>query len=116
MKTTFPTNYRTAVEWCNNSFVLCNNLPQIDDSVIDNAEFDWYNEETEEQAEIFQWYITDCNPYDKDFLKNHFGLLFTYSNLLDCYILCVDHYGTSWDYVYCECDFEQAKRELGERK
>jgi hypothetical protein len=27
------------------------------------------------------------------------GLLFTYSDLLDCDVLCVDHWGTSWDYV-----------------
>ena len=37
-------------------------------------------------------------------------------DLLDCYILCVNHYGTSWDYVYCDTTNEYAKRELGEDK
>jgi hypothetical protein len=41
---------------------------------------------------------------------------YLYSDLLDLYILCVDHYGTSWDYVYCETTNEHAARELGESK
>lgn len=46
----------------------------------------------------------------------HFNLLFVYSPKLDLYVLCVDHYGTSWDYVVCITDLENAKRELGESK
>lgn len=113
---TYATNYRTATQWCNNSFVLCNNLPSIDPSIYDNMEFSLYDEETETENEIYQWFITDCSEWDKNFLAEHFGLLFTYSDLLDCYILCVDHWGTSWDYVYTETDIEMAERKLGESK
>ncbi len=68
------------------------------------------------QSEIFQWFITDCSKWDVDFLQEHFGLLFTYSNLLDCWVLCVTHYGTSWDYVDWSTDLKQAERKLGQGK
>jgi hypothetical protein len=35
-------------------------------------------------------------------MKKTFDLKYTYSDMLDCYILCVTHWGTSWDYVECE--------------
>ena len=112
----FSTNYKVAVNWCNNNLILCNNICEIDESVIENCRFDFYDEETEEYTEIFQWFLTDCNQFDVEFLEEHFGLLFSYSDKLDMYILCVNHYGTSWDYVYCDTDLECAKRELGEGK
>ena len=91
--------YLEAVNWLGNSRVLCNNIPQIDESIFDNANFDWYDVETDTDVEIYQWFITDCTQNEVVYLADRFGLLFTYSSLLDCYILCVDHYGTSWDYV-----------------
>lgn len=120
MEKKFGTNYRVATKWLGNSYVLCNNIVTIDPSVIDNARFSWYcNEDTfydGEQREIYQWFISDASEDDVNYLEETFGLLFSYSDLLDCYILCVDHYGTSWDYVYCETSNEYAKRELGEGK
>lgn len=77
--------------------------------------FSCYNEETEEYIDIYQWYITDCTFDDMEFLEQKFGLLFTYSDLLECWILCVDHFGTAWDYVYCETTLKHASRKLGER-
>ena len=69
-----------------------------------------------EIGEIFQWFVTDCSEFDVNYLREHFGLLFTYSNLLECYVLCVDHYGTSWDYVEWTTDNPNAERKLGEKK
>lgn len=91
--------YLEAVNWLGNSRVLCNNIPQIDPSIFDNANFDWYDDENEMEVEIFQWFITDCTQDDVVYLADRFGLLFTYSELLDCYILCVDHCGTPWKSV-----------------
>ena len=91
--------YLEAVNWLGNSRVLCNNIPQIDPSIFDNANFEWYDDENEMEVEIFQWYITNCTQDEVVYLSDRFGLLFTYSDLLNCYILCVDHYGTSQDYV-----------------
>lgn len=99
---TRETNYFLAAHWLNNSLVLCNQIPEIDDSIWDNMRFDLFDED-ESQIEIYQWFITDCSESDVEWLEKSFGLLFTYSDLLECYILCVDHWGTSWDYVYCPC-------------
>lgn len=60
--------------------------------------------------------LQDCTDDDVEYLEQTFGLLFTYSDLLDKYILCVDHFGTSWDYVEWTTTNELAKRELGEKK
>lgn len=95
------TNYAVATKWCNNSFVLCNNIAEIDNSVYDNARFEWVDEDGKETS-VFQWYITNCSKRDVDFLSKSFGLLFTYSSLLGCHILCVDHCGTAWGNVSCE--------------
>ena len=112
----FSTNYRVATKWLNNSLVMCNHIGEVDPEIYDNMRFSLEDEETGEYREIFQWFITDCSEFDVCFLEEHFGLLFTFSPLLDCYILAVDHYGTAWDYVCCDTDLEQAARELGEEK
>ena len=96
---TFLTSYAEAVHWLHNSYVLCNNIPQIDETIWDNMEFDLYDEETDCFEDIYQYYITDCSQSDVEYLQKHFELKFTYSDKLDCYILCVDHFGTSWGYV-----------------
>lgn len=95
------TNYAVATKWCNNSFVLCNNIAEIDSSVYDNARFEWVDKDGKE-TDVSQWYITDCSKWDVDFLSKSFGLLFSYSSMLGCYILCVDHCGTAWSDVPCE--------------
>lgn len=99
---TFYTTYREAVDWLNNNYILCNKLPEIDQSVFENMRFDIFDEENDSYTEIYQWYLTDAGESDVEFLEKHFGLLFAYSDLLDCYVLCVDHLGTSWGYVKCE--------------
>jgi hypothetical protein len=112
----YSTNYRVATKWLNNSFIMCNHIGEIDPEIYDNIRFSLEDEETGEYRDIYQWFITDCSEFDVAFLEKHFNLLFTYSPLLDCYILAVDHCGTSWDYVYCDTDLEQAARELGAEK
>jgi hypothetical protein len=92
---------------------MCNNIPEIDPTIWDNMRFGLEDEDGN-CIEIYQWLISDASEDDVRYLESTFGLKFTYSELLDCFILCVDHYGTSWDYVYCETSNEYAKRELGE--
>lgn len=101
-KETFYTTYKEAVNWLHNDYVLCNNIVEIDQSVYENARFSFEDEETGSYTEIYQWYLTDASTDDIEYLEKHFGLLFTYSDLLDLYVLCVDHWGTSWGYVHCE--------------
>lgn len=118
----YQTNFKVATMWCNNSYVLCNNLPNIDPTIWNNIVSipEWFKEEDEsdeeEFPEVMQYFITDCSQRDVEYLSETFGLLFTYSELLDCYILLVTHWGTGWDYVYWETTNKIAERKLGESK
>lgn len=104
----YTTTFKTAVHWLNNSIILCN-FVQEDACFWENCRF-----ELSEVTEIYQTYLTDCSLSEVEFLEEHFGLLFSYSESLDLYVLCVDHYGTSWDYVTCNTDIEAAAKERGE--
>lgn len=101
-KEKFFTTYSEAVHWLHNSIIMCNNIGDIDNTIFDNCRFEAYDEDTDSYMEIYQYFITDCSQSDVEYLEKHFGLLFSYSELLDKYILCVDHWGTSWDYVRCQ--------------
>lgn len=107
----YKTNYKKAVKWLNNSLILCNDITN-DPSLYDNMRFPLIDED-DNVCEIYQWFLTDCSESDVEYLEQHFGLKFTFSDALDLYVLCVDHYGTSWDYVYWTTDLEQAQCELG---
>lgn len=103
------TTYAKAMERCG-SLVLCNNIKDVDYSIFENAdfdkdgEFDWDN--------IYQFWITDCNKYDVERLEKVFGLLFTYSDMLDCYILCVTNFGTSRHDILVRCKDDTYCEEL----
>lgn len=96
----------------NNSLILCNDITN-DPSLYDNMRFSVV-EQDDNFREIYQWFLTDCSESEVEFLEQHFGLLFTYSKMLDLFVLCVDHYGTAWDYVYWTTDLENAACEIGE--
>lgn len=96
------TTYSTAVHWLHNNMILCNSIVVVDPSVYDEMRFSTEDEDGN-YKEIYQWYITDCSLHDVEYLEESFGLLFTYSNALDCFVLCVDHFGTAWNGVYCPC-------------
>lgn len=90
-KTKRYTSYYRATYWdSDTALILCNNIASVDYSVYDNMEFD------SEGVDIYQWFLTNLNRYDVDYLEKSFGLLFTYSDMLDCYVLCVDHCGCYW--------------------
>ena len=135
-KKTFRTNYGVAVNWLNNNFILCNDIPTVDPSIFDNAHFGFFyytdedgneyesesdyegeGELDEHCREIFQYYLTNCTESDVEYLEETFpDLLFTYSDLLGLYVLCVDHFGTGWYYVGTTTTLENAQREEGEKK
>ena len=128
-------SYRTIVEYFVGDIVLCNNIVEVDPSVYDNLLLEdntkYYNEDGEEitedqyyednnaycendTPEIFQWYLCNVSSYEKEQAEKA-GLIFSYSDKLDCDVLCVDHWGTSWDYVLTNCklvnDYEELKKE-----
>lgn len=92
-------SYANIIKRYVNDMVLCNNIVEADFSVYENMSQSDYDEETDTYNEIYQWFI--CSALDEYDIKalNHFGVITSYSNLLDCDVICVDHWGTSWDYV-----------------
>lgn len=101
--------------------VLCNNIQEVDPYIWDNVECgDCYrhiDEETgdelsadecaelddkareriyDEPREIYQWYIVANSAVD---ILNDADEIVFYSDVLDCYVWGVTHYGTAWDYV-----------------
>ena len=101
-------SYKTIVEHFIGDIVLCNNLPKIDDSIWNNLKCD-----IGEDNEIFQFYLCNINEFDEKYCLAA-GLIISYSDLLECDVLMVDHYGTSWDYVLTDIklfdDYEELKK------
>lgn len=91
---------------------MVNNIYEIDPTCYDNERFSSYDEENDCYMDMYQYFLTNLNEGDVEFLEKRFdNMLFTYSDLLDCYVLCVNHFGTSWSYVHCEViDEEMAER------
>jgi hypothetical protein len=102
MEKRFFTDYYTASHWGGVQMVMVNNLPEIDPSIWDNARFETYNEENDQYTEIYQFFITNQNYDDIVWMEKTFDLKYTFSDLLDCWVLCVDHFGTAWKGVACE--------------
>ena len=89
-------SYKTLVNYYIGDIVLCNNIVNIDESVYFNMEYETGNEE--DYPEIYQYFICNLSDWEKEQAKKA-GLILSYSDMLECDVLCVDHLGTSWDYV-----------------
>lgn len=106
--------------------ILCNNIAEVDEAIFDNVitgnlydyvddDGNYYTQEEFEQDEagkiyeqckdIYQWYIVNI-AMSEEYIQKHFGdeFILTYSDVLDCYILGVDHFGTGWDYVLTDLE------------
>ena len=90
--------------------ILCNNMPEVDSGIWDNIQVgSLYDSEEDSYSEVYQWYIIDINDWDVDYLRGNDinDFIITYSDVLDCYILAVTHWGTSWDYVLTDIKIER---------
>lgn len=82
--------------------VLCNKIEEIDELVwenMQNIDFD-----SDEEINIYQYYLCNLTEFEKETLLEY-GIILSYSNVLDLDILCVDHLGTSWDYVITDVEW-----------
>lgn len=119
--------------------ILCNNIVEVEPDIFDNvhcgslyyisddAEYDYEdyvnecknNEEEpmtyedwleenrddyERERDIFQYYLVR----DTYWLEQC-GELVLYSDKLDCYVWCIDHWGTSWDYVLTDIELDEGE-------
>ena len=85
------------------SMVLCNKLPEIDFSIWDNLRGSLEDDEGND-IEIYQWYIIAASDFDIEYYEKTFrgGAVFSYSDLLDNWVMGVTHFGTPWDSVPIE--------------
>lgn len=125
-------SYKTLVERFIGDIVLCNNIIDIDTSVYDNMCLDiepkYYDEDdneiTEEEylenmnaycdeniPDIYQYYLCNLSEWEEEQAKKA-GLILSYSDILDCDVLCVDHFGTSWDYVLTNVELTDDVKEV----
>ena len=85
-----------------NNMVLCNNITEFHDlRLVNGVDFD---EENEEYTEIYQYFICSISDWALKKAKET-DLIIYYCNDLDVYVLGVDHFGTSWDYVLTDVEF-----------
>lgn len=89
-------SYATLCKLCFTDMILCNNITDIDESIYNNLE--WQPDEEDgdewEYPEIYQYYLVEPNSYFFEQYKENF--IMSYSDKLDLWVLCVDHFGTSW--------------------
>lgn len=103
------TNYYVAVNWLGTKYIKCNEIKDIDPSVKMNIE------KNIDPDDICQWYLSDLDYYEKECLQKYFPeLIFTYSDMLELWVLCCDKLGYSWSFEMTETTIEQAVRKEGE--
>ena len=99
-------SYKRVISAYIRDLVLCNNITEIDNSIWDNLG------EIDEDLDIHQYFLCNLSGYEREALTEY-GIILSYSNKLDLDILCVEHYGTSWDYVMTDAkwsdNFDECK-------
>ena len=91
-------SYRRVIDRYISDLVLCNKIEEIDSNIFDNMSI--YEEE------IYQYYLCNLSEFEKEKLKEY-GIILSYSNILELDVLCVEHYGTSWDYVMTDIKWSE---------
>ena len=96
-------SYQRVIKRYIGDIVLCNNIENIDESVWANFMGDYT---CEDDLEIYQYYLCNIGEWEKEQLVK-MGIIISYSDILDCDVLMVDHFGTSWDYVMTDVDWTE---------
>lgn len=102
-------SYKRLVDCYVGDIVLCNNITDVDDEIWDNVdESNLIDEDGDEinDLEIYQYYLCNVSEWAKEQLKGT-GVILSYSKVLDCDVLMVQHWGTSWDYVMTDIEWTE---------
>lgn len=102
-------SYKRLVDRYVGDIVLCNNITEVDDEIWDNVdESNLIDEDGDEMndLEIYQYYLCNVGEWQKEQLKGT-GVILSYSKVLDCDVLMVQHWGTSWDYVMTDIEWTE---------
>ena len=87
-------SYKRIIDRYISDLVLSNEVANLEpyEELYDNMQNGY------EDMEIYQYYVCNLTEFEKEKLLEY-GIILSYSNVLDVDVLCVDHFGTSWDYV-----------------
>lgn len=103
-------DYYSAVHWLNGDLILFNDIHEIDEEFF----CELYREDDDgdlgDPVEIYQYFLTNYSDDDVEWMQKTFpGLHFAFSQKMGLWVLCVDHYGTNWNYVWTECELDWVK-------
>lgn len=96
-------SYRRLIDRYIDDLVLCNNIVNIDNTVFENMQ---NIDVDDDDFEIYQYYLCNLSEFERENLLDY-GVSLSYSELLDCDVLLVDHWGTSWDYVMTDVKWSE---------
>lgn len=98
-------SYRRLIERVGDIW-LFNQAPKLSNYDFEFVLNSDYDEENDEYIDIYQYYLIDIDNYTLEILQenNCKDLIIAWSETLEEYILCVDHFGTSWDYVLTDIE------------
>lgn len=103
-------DYYSAVHWLNGDLILFNNIHEIDEEFFIELYEEGENGDLGDPVEIYQYFLTNYSDDDVKWMQKTFPQLhFAFSQKLGLWVLCVDHYGTSWDYVWTQCELDWVK-------
>lgn len=102
-------SYRRLIERISNKIFLFNEAPKLSEYEFEFICGNDYDEEEEEYTEIYQYYLIDLRITEEqlqdDLKELQNELIIAWSETLQNYVLMVDHFGTSWDYVMTDVRF-----------
>lgn len=99
-------SYRRLINRISNNIWLFNNAPKLSDYDFEFEIGNDYDEENDSYTDIYQYYLIDINSYmiqKLNELKCN-DVIIAWSEALEEYVLMVDHFGTSWDYVLTDIE------------
>lgn len=95
------------IDFINADMILCNNITKVDECLFDdqNLEPSMYwdinvKKTPKRPIDIYQYFIISDDTAEN--FKRWTDYPIFYSNVLDCYVLGITHYGTSWDNINIE--------------
>lgn len=100
-KRTGYVSYKRLIDRISNGIWLFNNAPKLSGYDFEYEVNSDYDEENDEYIDIYQYYLIDINNYMIEKLNELKckDIIIAWSETLEEYVLMVDHFGTSWDYV-----------------
>ncbi len=99
IKSDKPT-YKDMIDYCCDNLILNNNILKelaMNDIYFEPFCGEYYNEDTEQYADVMQYYIVDA--YDAVRLDDYTDEIVLYNDDLQLYLLAVTHWGTAWNGV-----------------